>query len=178
MFTYFLYQLYIHSISSMHTSYIHVIICGCMLCTFYIHFIYMCIYICKHLIYTLYTFHILCIDFLYKFHIFLYTFWSCSGHVPDKFWGSKLRFFPKSFGDLWAILWHHRRCLRRGGKNYFVCFFKKMKSVQKDAESSYEPMALIRIFIFFFSSRFMHFLIFYIFQYFPLLSFFGALKGP
>ena len=116
--------------------------------------------------YIPYTFHILSIPISYMFIHVLVMFRTCSGQVL----GVENKFFPKSFGGLWAILWHHRRCLRRGGKILKICFFfKKIKLVQKDAESSYEPMALIRKFISFFSSRFMHFFIFHIFQYFPPL---------
>ena len=125
----------------------------------------------------LYTLYIHSIYFPYTFYTNFIHFYTCFGHVPDMFWtcsgqvlGVENKFFPKSFGDLWAILWHHRRCLRRGGKILKISFFfKKIKLVQKDAESSYEPMALIRKFIFFFSSRFRHFFIFHIFQYFPPL---------
>ena len=51
-----------------------------ILCAPYIHSIYFFIY------------------FLYHFHTILYMFWSCSGHVPDKFWGSKISFFQKVLG--------------------------------------------------------------------------------
>ena len=153
----FIYTSYIHFINVVYFLYI--------LYTDYIHFI--CIP---------YTFYILSIQVSYIFIHVLVMFRTCSGQV----FGVENKFFPKSFGGLWAILWHHRRCLRRGGKILKISFFfKKIKLVQKDAESSYEPLALIRIFISFFSSRFMHFFIFHIFQdFFLIIPFFEPLKGP
>ena len=130
----------------------------CILYTFYTHFIYILYTYYIHFIYILHTLYILYIQLSYIFIHVLVIFWTCSGQV----FGVENKFFPKSFGDLWAILWHHRRCLWRGRKILKMSFFvKKTNSVQKDAESSYEPLALIRIFIFFFSSRFMHFFIFW-----------------
>ena len=38
--------------------------------------------------------------------------WTCSGHVSPV-WGQKSS-FPKHVGDVWAIIWYHRRCLGKG----------------------------------------------------------------
>ena len=54
------------------------------------------------------------------FGYLLVDFWTCSGH----FGGSEKKVFPKSVGDVWAILWHHRRCLRRGRKGADSCIFQ------------------------------------------------------
>ena len=70
----------------------------------------------------------------YIYIIYIYTFWGTCltlfGHVPDKF-GGREKVFPKSFRDVWAILWHHRRCLRRGKKiNSKTVFLEKIKVVR------------------------------------------------
>ena len=59
----------------------------------------------------------------YNFIHVLVMFRTCSGQVL----GVENKFFPKSFGGLWAILWHHRRCLRRGGKILKISFFQTNK---------------------------------------------------
>ena len=60
--------------------------------------------------------------------------WSDKIHFLDMFrtsLGVKNEVFPKSFGDVWAIIWHHRRCQRRGLKIFSKTFFpKKIKVVQ------------------------------------------------
>ena len=49
----------------------------------------------------------------------------------EKVLGVKNEVFPKSLGDLWAIIWHHRRCQRRDLKIFSKTFFpKKIKVVQ------------------------------------------------
>ena len=61
-----------------------------------------------------------------KRHV-LDMFRTCS----EKVLGVKNEVFPKSLGDLWAIIWHHRRCQRRGLKIFSKTFFpKKIKVVQ------------------------------------------------
>ena len=76
------------------------------------------------MIYTFYIHHVYILHAFYE--VFLYilcTQYTCFTHVSDMFWtcsGKVLEvendFFPKSVGDVWAMFWHHRWCLRRGGK--------------------------------------------------------------
>ena len=104
-----IYILCIHLICMVITTYIHVIY---MLYTFYIRFIYILYTFYIHLTCTLYILYTQNTQLL---HTFLDTFSTLLGHVSDKF-GVQNEVFPKSFGDLWAIIWHHRRCLGRGLK--------------------------------------------------------------
>ena len=61
-----------------------------------------------------------------KRHV-LDMFRTCS----EKVLGVKNEVFPKSLGDLWAIIWHHRRCLGRGLKFSKTYFPQKISSVKK-----------------------------------------------
>ncbi len=66
-----------------------------------------------------------------------YTF----GHVPDmlpKSFEGQTCFFPKSVGDLWAIIWHHRRCLRRGLKMKKFVIFQKNKVLLRSSGIIFE----------------------------------------
>ena len=59
------------------------------------------------------------------------TFWISSGHAVEQIFsfgggGSKI-----SFGDVWVIIWHHRRCLRRGLKIKKVDHFSKKQSASQ-----------------------------------------------
>ena len=45
--------------------------------------------------------------------------------------GVKNEVYPKSLRDLWAIIWHHRRCQRRGLKIYL----KKHKQKKRKKKS-------------------------------------------
>ena len=92
--------------------------------TFYLHFIYIFIYILYasyvHLIYIIYTFYVHLKYILYKHTKRLFVFYVYFKYVPDMFrtcskknLGSTM-IFSKSFGDLWAMFWHHPWCLRAG----------------------------------------------------------------
>ena len=97
---YVLYTFCIHVEYLLYNCYIHAVY---KVYTSYMHFI--------HIIYTKYT---TVIDFL--------------GHFLEMFrtsLGVENEVFPKSFGDVWAIIWHHRRCLGRGLKILKKCFFTK-----------------------------------------------------
>ena len=121
-----------------------------------------------HVIYILYTFYIISIQISYIFIDVLVMFRTCSGQVL----GVENKFFPKSVGGLWAILWHHRRCLRRGGKILKICFFLKNKVGPKRCRIIVRTHgANQKIHIFFLESIYalFHFSLF-IFSYVSLLS--------
>ena len=101
-----------------------------------------------------------------------YTCWTCSGHVPKKVWRVKNEVFPKSFGDLWAMFWHHPWCLRAGQKIKKVGQTSEKKCFSDAPEShlnSFEPKMKSRAL---FSHWFMHFFIFPIFHFFPIFPLF------
>ena len=117
LFVFTLYTFYIKYIYIIYTFYKICMYFTYILYTFYIHFLYI-----------LYTLYIHSIYFVYTLYTTFMQFYASFGHVPDMFRTSFLGrkyFCPKSFGDLWAILWHHRRCLRRGGKILKISFFSK-----------------------------------------------------
>ena len=58
------------------------------------------------------------------------------GHVPPTNLRVEKYVFSKSLGDLWAIIWHHRRCQRRGLKiEKSFLFLEKIKLVSEAPES-------------------------------------------
>ena len=105
--------------------------------------------------------------------------WSDKIHFLDMFrtsLGVKNEVFPKSFGDVWAIIWHHRRCQRRGLKIFSKTFFPKtIKVVQNfflyilapELNSDLFSRAVLCIF------RFFH-----IFHFSPLAGSYIPLLGP
>ena len=108
-----------------------------------------------------------------KIH-FLDMFRTCSKKVP----GVENEVFPKSFGDLWAMCWHHPWCLRRGLKfETSLHFFKQIKCVPEAPESYLKSFGPRIKFIALFSCQFMHFLIFpknYFFKCSPRFLFLTA----
>ena len=100
-----------------------------------------------------------------KIH-FLDMFWTSSKNV----WRVKNEGFPKSFGDLWAMFWHHPWCLRAGQKIKKLTKNQKIKCFSEAPESLENSYALIIKFIALFSHWFMHFFIFHIFLYFSIFS--------
>lgn len=97
-------------------------------------------------------------------------FWTCS----KKVWRVKNENFPRSFGDLWDMFWHHPWCLRGGLKIkkveyiFITCFSEALESYLKSLAPKIKFIAL-------FSHRFMHFLFFHICYIFP---FYRAPNGP
>ena len=132
--------------------------------------------LCIHLVYILYASYI---HGIHKIYVF-YTLFKHLLDMPRTSFAGRFFFSPKSVGDVWAIIWHHRRCLRRGGKIINIFFPKKM--VQDYAKWPPDENAILKIFRFLFSSWFMHFLFFSYFQFFPSRSLyiytFWAPKGP
>ena len=118
---YTLFIFYILFVLTLYTFYIKYIYIIYTFYNFRSYFIYILYTFYIHFIYTLYTLYILSIQFSHFFIDVLVMFRTCSGQGL----GVENKFFPKSFGDLWAILWHHRRCLRRGGKILKISFFSK-----------------------------------------------------
>ena len=81
----------------------------------------------EYLIYTI------CICFTYVLQGFcilstyiLYMFSHVFRVVLEKM-GVENDFFPKSFGDVWGMFWHHRWCLRRARKNQKRTFWSREK---------------------------------------------------
>ena len=60
-------------------------------------------------------------------------FRSCSKNV----WSVKNVVFPKSFGDLWAMFWHHPRCLRAHQK------IKKVNEKSKNNKITFENRKIL-----------------------------------
>ena len=61
-----------------------------------------------HILHMFYICFILVLYIVYAcFAEVLDTFWTCS----KKVWRVKNEAFPKSFGDLWGMFWHHPWCL-------------------------------------------------------------------
>ena len=77
----------------------------------------------------LYAFYVLFI-FVFTFYIHVTHLYKLFRHFLDMFQkslGVENEVFPKSFGDVWAIIWHHPRCLRRGLKISKTFFTKLSK---------------------------------------------------
>ena len=96
-----------------------------------------------------------------------YIFLTCSGHVPKKFGGSKMKFFQKVLGTLGYALASSLVSKSRSKNQKSLLFFKKMKCFSEAPESYLKSFALNIKFIALFSHWFMHFFIFNIFRIFP-----------
>ena len=118
LFTIRSYTLYIHLIYNVYTLYIHYM---CIIHTVYTLYIYALYTFCIHVIHILYTLYIHSTWFLYTFYMKMIHILACFGRVPEMCWtcsgkvlGVENDFFPKSFGGVWGVFWHHRWCLRKG----------------------------------------------------------------
>ena len=135
-----------------------------MLYTCYIHFIYVLYTFCIHSIYIL---HALYTYYTLKIHNFYTLFWTLFGHVLDKFGGQKWSFSKK----FWGCLGYHLASSAvsgKGSKNLEkMFFFEKNKFDKSDVKWPPDENAVLRKFISFFSSCFMHFLFFSYFPFFP-----------
>ena len=76
--------------------------------------------------------HIMSYHIIWHHMIWYHVIWHVKIHFLDMFrtcskkvWRVKNEVFPKSFGDLWAMFWHHTWCLRAGLK------FKKVNNKLK-----------------------------------------------
>ena len=97
--------MYIECIWNVYRVYIE-----CILYTYYI-----------HTVYVLHTFYIV---FVYILH----TSYTCFTHFPGssrKVSGVENHVFPKSFGDVWGMFWHHRWCLKEGSKKWKTIFWSR-----------------------------------------------------
>ena len=84
------------------------------------------LYTCyTHCMYNLHTFYTHFVYFLHMFYQFFSHFLDMFRTCSKKDLGLKNKVFPESVGDLWAIIWHHWRCLRRGGKIFKTCSLSK-----------------------------------------------------
>ena len=142
---------------------------------------------CHMISYDVIWYHMISYDMIWYHMISYDIIWQDKTHVLDMFrtcsekvLGVKNEVFPKSLGDLWAIIWHHRRCQRRGLKIFSKTFFPKKNKSCAEFFSVHSRTGIK--FRSFFSSCFMHFSIFPYFPFFPpcrlLYTPFGPLKGP
>ena len=96
-----------------------------------------------HFIYMLYTFYTSIHSFYLDFILVLDMLQTCFGHVPKKFWGSKMTFFQKFWGPLGYVLASSLVSKSRSKNQKSWSKIKKIKCFSEAPESLENSYALV-----------------------------------